>query len=62
MKTFYLGAAFAVCMMCLHQDYLGKTAYLHRVEAHWVDIDWGWWLVPIIIILIWSAVLEHRTK
>lgn len=46
---FWAGFVMYPCLSSLHQDALGKDAYVRLVSDAWIS---GWWTVPIALVAL----------
>lgn len=47
-SSFSTGFFIALFTMGLIQDYIGQEAYIQFLTEHWINIDWRWYLIPLI--------------
>lgn len=51
---FWSGVLVCLCAMAIHEDWLGRDAYIQHIQDHWVNTKWWYWVVAIFAILLWG--------
>ena len=57
-KAFWLGFISHMLLNLMLQDFHGLEGYKEVLDRHWVEISWGWWLIPLVIV----AVIYYRVQ
>ena len=59
--NFYLGMLTTLIFMLMRQDYIGQEAVIQPARNNWVNIYWGWWLIPLFVVLLISVLIERKS-
>ncbi|NIQ78336.1 MAG: hypothetical protein GTN93_09630 [Anaerolineae bacterium] len=63
--AFFLGMMFQLCLVCLHQDWLGLEGYIAYIESLRHERGWlhiPWWVWPPIMIVIMFLLVRLQAK
>lgn len=61
-RAFWAGYVFHATSTLFAQDLIGKEAYLKRIQDHWWDIHWAWWIPLILFCLFYMYRLLNRVN
>ena len=61
-RAFWLGFISHILINLMLQDFHGLEGYKKLLDNHWVEISWGWWLIPLFIVTVLYYRVQKKTE